>query len=175
MRCPAYSTVRAGMACMWEHVSEVGDGWNSTGATQLIHFLCHWEAGVAQGDKRHSGLQAAGVRGFSLTSGSDRGVYPAWGRLGGTVQTSLFSAFLSLSVSSPFLHPVDPDESCVHPSASFLRDPIKIPHSCSMCEGWAIECVQLEGYSPGAFFCPGFGIAGVQNWDGTFMGKAGRT
>lgn len=141
---------------MWEHASETGDGWNSMEAIQLSCFLCYWKACVAQEDKRYSDLHTAVVGGFSLTSGSDRHVYPVWERLGGTARASLFSAFLSLYVSSPFLYPVDWDESCVHPSASFLIDSIKIPHSCSICEGWAIEPIQLEGYNPGAFFLSWF-------------------
>lgn len=150
------STLLAGAVCTWEHVSGTDGGWSFTGAFQWSCFLCYWKARVIQEDKRYSDLQTVIVRGFSLTSGSDRRVYPAWERLGGTAWISLFPAFLSLFVSSPFLHPVDWDESCVHPSASFLIDPIKIPHSCSVCKGWAVRPIQLGGYSPGAFFLSWF-------------------
>lgn len=82
---------------------------------------------------------------------------------GGAAQTSLFSAFLSLHVSSPFLPLVDRDESCVRPSASFLRDPIEIPHPWSIWEGLAIEPIPLEGYSPRDFFGLVSGIMDIQN------------
>lgn len=150
------SALLAGVVCTWEHVSGTDDGWSSTEAFQWSRFLCYWEVRVAQEGKRYSDLQTVIVRGFRLTSGSHRRLYPAWERLGGTMRISLFPAFLSLYGSSPFLHPVDWDESCMHPSASFLIDPIKIPNSCSICEGWAVGPVQLEGYSPGALFLSWF-------------------
>lgn len=126
--------------------------WDGSCPSSLFHVFSG--SRVTQADKRHSALQTAITSACSLTSLSQdlRDMFIQRKRGWETLLAPLLvSAFLSPYVSSPFLHSVEWDESCVRPSADFLIDAIKIPHSCSTCKGWAIEPLQLEGYNPRAF------------------------
>lgn len=88
-----------------ELFQQEGNGWHSMKTFWISWSWCCWEAWVAQGDKRHWGLQSSLVRGSGLTSGSDRRVYPAWGRLEalqGPLCSQLFYLFVSHLPSFPW-------------------------------------------------------------------------
>lgn len=141
------------------------NGWHSMKSFWKGWSWCCWEAWVAQGGKRHSDLQS--IRGFRLTSGSDRRVYPARRRLEALHRplcSQLFYLFVSHLPSFPWW--TEMKVVCTPLQAS---SEIQFKYLILGAYGRAepLNLFHQRVTVPELFFGLVSGIMDIQNWDWT--------
>lgn len=164
IQCPTHSTLTAGVVCIWEHASEMGDGWKSMEAIQLSSFLCCWKACVAQEDKRYRPpLLEVLAWPQDLTDmfiQYERG----WEAPRGPLCSQLFYLFMCHLPS--FLWWTEMKVACTPLQASWqiqLKYLILVAYA-------RVEPLNLFNCTVTIlelFFCSDSGITGIQNWDWT--------